>query len=58
MDSGDTSYAGITIGANGDLYMVPFSGDYVHKLALTTGTGTDATNIVSQYNFGGRMCWQ
>jgi|TARA_R110002096_G_scaffold205832_1_gene391939 hypothetical protein len=58
MDSGDTSYAGITIGANGDLYMVPFNGDYVHKLALTTGTGTDATNIVSQYNFGGRMCWQ
>ena len=24
----------------------------------TVSTGTDATNIVSQYNFGGRMCWQ
>ena len=58
MASGDTSYAGITIGVNGDLYAVPFNGDYVHKLALTTGTGTPATDIVSQYNFGGRMCWQ
>ena len=45
------------MGANGDLYLIPWTAGYVHKLALTTGTGTPATDIVSQYNFGGRMCW-
>ena len=53
----DSSFQGITIGVNGDLYLIPWTADYVHKLALTTGTGTPATDIVSQYNFGGRMCW-
>ena len=57
MDSGDTSFSGITMGVNGDLYVVPWTGAYFHKIALTTGTGTSATQIVSQYNFGGRMCW-
>ena len=53
----DGSYQGITIGANGDLYLIPWTGPYFHKLALVTGTGTTATDIVSQYNFGGRLCW-
>ena len=57
MDSGDTSFGAIMMGANGDLYCVPWNSAYVHKIALTTGTGTSATQIVSQYNFGGRMCW-
>lgn len=57
MDSGDTSFAGITMGANGDLYVIPYSSAYFHKIALTSGTGASATQIVSQYNFGGRMCW-
>ena len=58
MDSGDSSFAGITIGNDGSLYVVPFSSSYFHKISLTTGTGTPATDIVSQYNFGGRMAWQ
>jgi len=58
MDGGDSSYSGITMGMYGDLYVVPWTGAYFHKIALTTGTGTSATQIVSQYNFGGRMCWQ
>jgi hypothetical protein len=58
MASSDTSFSGITMGVNGDLYVVPFSSTYFHKIALTTGTGSSATDIVSQYNFGGRMCWQ
>jgi streptogramin lyase len=58
MDSGDTSFGGVMVGANGDLYCIPWSSAYVHKIALTTGAGTAATQIVSQYNFGGRMCWQ
>jgi hypothetical protein len=54
----DTSFQGITMGAKGDLYLIPWSAAlYVNKLALVTGTGTTATDIVSQYNFGGRMCW-
>jgi hypothetical protein len=58
MDSGDTSFGGITMGVNGDLYVVPFSSNYFHKIALTTGAGAGANAIVQQYNFGGRMCWQ
>jgi hypothetical protein len=58
MDSGDTSFGAIMMGANGDLYAIPWNAAYVHKIALTTGTGASATDIVSQYNFGGRMCWQ
>ena len=57
MASGDTSFGAIMMGANGDLYAIPWSSAYVHKIALTTGTGSAATQIVSQYNFGGRMCW-
>jgi hypothetical protein len=58
ISNGDTSFQGITMGANGDLYLIPWSQSlYVHKLPLVTGTGTTATDIVSQYNFGGRMCW-
>jgi hypothetical protein len=58
ISNGDTSFQGITMGANGDLYLIPWSNSlYVHKLPLVTGTGTTATDIVSQYNFGGRMCW-
>jgi hypothetical protein len=57
ISNSDTSYQGITMGANGDLYLIPWTAGYVHKLASTTGTGTTATDIVSQYNFGGRMCW-
>ena len=59
ISNSDSSYQGITMGANGDLYLIPWSGPtgYVHKLPLVTGTGTPATTIVSQYNFGGRMCW-
>jgi len=58
MASGDTSFAGITMGVNGDLYVAAWSSAYFHKIALTTGTGASATQIVSQYNFGGRMAWQ
>lgn len=57
ISNSDSSYQGITMGANGDLYLIPWTGGYFHKLALTTGTGTPATDIVSQYNFGGRLCW-
>jgi hypothetical protein len=58
ISNGDYSYQGITMGANGDLYLIPWNNSlYVHKLPLVTGTGTTATNIVSQYNFGGRMVW-
>jgi hypothetical protein len=58
LSNGDYSYQGITMGANGDLYLIPWNNSlYVHKLPLVTGTGTTATNIVSQYNFGGRMVW-
>jgi hypothetical protein len=58
ISNSDTSYQGITMGANGDLYLIPWNNSlYVHKLPLVTGTGTTATNIVSQYNFGGRMVW-
>jgi len=56
--SSDSSFQGITMGANGDLYLIPWTqSSFVHKLPLVTGTGTTATDIVSQYNFGGRMCW-
>jgi hypothetical protein len=58
ISNSDTSFQGITMGANGDLYLIPWNNSlYVHKLPLVTGTGTTATNIVSQYNFGGRMVW-
>lgn len=58
ISNSESSFQGITMGANGDLYLIPWTqSSYVHKLALTTGTGTTATDIVSQYNFGGRMCW-
>ena len=57
ISNSDSSYQGITMGANGDLYLIPWTGSWFHKLALTSGTGTPATNVVSQYNFGGRMCW-
>jgi hypothetical protein len=59
ISNSDFSYQGITMGVNGDLYLIPWSttSGYVHKLPLVTGTGTTATDIVSQYNFGGRMCW-
>ena len=53
----DGSFQGITIGVNGDIYLIPWTAPYFHKLALVTGTGTTATDIVSQYNFGGRLCW-
>tara|TARA_R110000803_G_scaffold198356_1_gene262086 strand:- start:82 stop:1212 length:1131 start_codon:yes stop_codon:yes gene_type:complete len=55
--TGDKSYQGITVGANGDLYLIPWTSPYFNKVALITGTGTTATDIVSQYNFGGRLCW-
>ena len=58
ISNSDGSFQGITMGANGDLYLIPWNNSlYVHKLPLVTGTGTTATNIVSQYNFGGRMVW-
>lgn len=58
MDSSDTSFSGITMGENGDLYVIPFSSTYFHKISLTTGAGAGADAIVQQYNFGGRMAWQ
>jgi hypothetical protein len=58
MDTSDTSFTGITMGKNGDLYVVPYDADYFHKISLTTGAGAGANAIVQQYNFGGRMCWQ
>lgn len=58
MDSGDTSFSGITMGMYGDLYVIPFSSTYFHKISLTTGAGAGANAICQQYNFGGRMCWQ
>ena len=57
ISNSDTSYQGITIGKNGDLYLIPWTAAYFHKIPLVTGTGTTATDIVSQYNFGGRLCW-
>jgi hypothetical protein len=59
ISNSDVSFQGITMGVNGDLYLIPWNANpaYVHKLPLVTGTGTPATDIVSQYNFGGRMCW-
>ena len=57
MANSDTSFSAITMGANGDLYVIPWNSNYFHKIALTTGAGASATQIVSQYNFGGRMCW-
>jgi len=53
----DSSFQGITVGKNGDLYLIPWNNNYFHKLELVTGTGTTATDIVTQYNFGGRLCW-
>lgn len=58
MEGGDSSFAGITMGMYGDLYVVPYNADYFHKISLTTGAGATANAIVQQYNFGGRMCWQ
>lgn len=52
----DSSYQGIAMGAKGDLYVTPWSGAHVYKLALTTGTAT-APAICQEYNFGGRFCW-
>lgn len=58
MANGDVSFTGITMGKNGDLYVIPYNSDYFHKISLTTGAGAGADAIVQQYNFGGRMCWQ
>jgi len=53
----NSSFAGITLGAYGDLYCIPYNGGNFHKIALTTGAGATANAIVQQYNFGGRMVW-
>ena len=58
MASGDSSYSAIGMGMYGDLYLIPWTSNYVHKISLTTGAGAGANAIVQQYNFGGRMCWQ
>ena len=41
------------MGAMGDLYLIPWTGAYVHKLALVRGSGY-AQKVIQEYNLNSR----
>jgi hypothetical protein len=50
----DKSYQTISMGAMGDLYLIPWVGGYVQKLALVRGSGY-AQKVIQEYNRDGRF---
>lgn len=54
ISNGDKSYSGICMGALGDLYLIPWQGNYVHKISVGKGSGY-AQKVIQEYNFNGRF---
>lgn len=55
-ESGDSSFQGVTLGVNGDLYFLPWGAPYVHKLPLVRGSGY-AQKIIQEFNQSSRWTW-
>ncbi len=54
ISNSDSSYQTIAVGALGDLYLIPWTGQFVHKLPLGKGSGY-AQKVIQEYNFNGRF---
>lgn len=56
LSNSDTSFSTIRMGVDGSLYCIPRDAAYVHRIAPARGSQY-VTNIIKEYNFGGRYGW-
>jgi len=56
LSNSDVNYSSIRLGVDGSLYCIPRDAAYVHRIAPARGSEY-VTNIIKEFNFGGRYCW-